>query len=52
MASRLEKAPEHTRAKIVEGKLNSSFYQELLLPKMPYILSNDGISVEDYWNKT
>lgn len=45
MAPRLQKAPEHTHGKIIEGKLNSSFYQEILLPKMPYILSNDGISV-------
>jgi len=49
MADRLSKAPAHTHEKIVEGKLNSSFYENILLPKMPYALSNDGIPVEDYW---
>lgn len=49
MAERLSKAPEHTHDRIISGKLHSSFYAENLLPKMNFILSNDGISVEQYW---
>lgn len=52
MAERLSKAPEHTHAKIISGKLNVSYFQENLLPNMPYILSNEGLSVEDYWRET
>lgn len=51
MKDRLEKAPAHTHEKIVQGKLNSTFYQEYLLPKMSYVLSNNGIPVEQYWKE-
>lgn len=51
MAERLSKAPTHTHEKIISGKLNTAFYQQKVLPKMNYILSNDGIPVEQYWKE-
>lgn len=30
---------------MIKGKVNVDFYQNNLLPKMNYILSNDGIPV-------
>jgi translation elongation factor EF-Ts len=50
MASRLEKAPEHTHEAIVSGKLLSNFYSKVLLGCMPYLLSNEGAQVSQYWN--
>lgn len=49
VADRLTKAPAHTHEKIIQGKLNADFYQDVLLPKMPYLLENSSIPVEQYW---
>lgn len=49
MASRLEKAPEHTHEGMIAGKLLSNFYSHVLLGCMPYLLSNEGAQVSQYW---
>lgn len=51
MATRLEKAPEHMHEQIISGKLMSNFYSHVLLGCMPYLLSNEGIPVSQYWNE-
>lgn len=49
MELKLSQTPQELHDKIIMGKLNSVFYEQKLLPKMNYILSNDGIPVETYW---
>jgi translation elongation factor EF-Ts len=51
MAQTLAKAPEHTHDKIVAGKLLSTYYSNVLLGCMPYLLSNEGQQVSDYWTE-
>lgn len=50
LKDRLEKAPEHAREKMVKGKMGS-YLQEIVLPKMAYVLSNSGTPVEQYWKE-
>ena len=50
MAQTLSRAPEHTHDKIVSGKLLSTYYSNVLLGCMPYLLSNEGHQVSEYWN--
>ena len=45
MEMALKKAPQGSHKKIIEGKLNSTFYMNNVLPKMSFLLSNDGIAV-------
>lgn len=49
LASTLEKAPEHTHERIISGKLIANFYSKVLLGCMPYLLSNEGAQVSEYW---
>lgn len=51
MAETLARAPEHTHEKIVSGKLMSTFYSQVLLGCMPYLLSNEGAPVSDIWTE-
>lgn len=51
MTETLAKAPEHTHDKIVSGKLLSTFYSHTLLGCMPYLLSNEGAQVSQYWEE-
>lgn len=50
MSQTLKKAPEHTHDNIVAGKLLSSYYSKVLLGCMPYLLSNEGAQVSEYWS--
>jgi len=51
MSKILEKAPEHTHEKIISGKLLSTYYSNVLLGCMPYLLSNEGQQVSEYWEQ-
>ena len=50
MAKTLSKAPEHTHDKILSGKLLSSYYSNVLLGCMPFLLSNEGQQVSEIWS--
>lgn len=45
MSETLAKAPEQMRDKIISGKLLSTYYSQVLLGCMPYLLSNEGAQV-------
>jgi translation elongation factor EF-Ts len=51
MEERLAKVPEHQRENIITGKLRSMFYEQHVMTKMGYLLSNNEISVETYWKE-
>ena len=50
MAATLERAPENMHDKIVAGKVFQTYYSNVLLGCMPYLLSNEGDQVSEYWS--
>lgn len=51
MSETLAKAPETMHEKIISGKLLSTYYSQVLLGCMPYLLSNEGAQVSEIWNE-